>query len=56
MPPKNIFIARYNQFEVRMEVPESVPMDTPENRRLLVDRLGRMMAAAIEPEITFTSE
>ncbi len=54
--PKNFFIARYKQYEARMEVPENVPMDTPENREQLLRRLGRMMVQPVEKEVLFTSE
>ncbi len=54
--PENFFVARYKQYVVRLPVPESVPMDTPENREKLLVRLGRMMVQPIEKEVIFTSK
>lgn len=54
--PKNYFVARFKQYEARMEVPENVPMDTPENRDRLLARLGRMIVRPVEKEVIFSSE
>lgn len=56
MPKNVIFVARYRQYRVRMEIPASAQVDTPENRGKLLDRLGRMMVNGVESEVIFTTE
>lgn len=50
------FIARYQQFEVSLAVPAGFPVDIPDNRAILLGKLGRMIAESVKDEVRFTTE